>query len=188
MAKARRLMNWRRSSPLVRRRSPCRGDDAAKEVGDEVALRLGASGEGTGRGPAGDVERAEHAAETAGRRGCPLRAAGEVDAAEDGRLLEGVGLEERAHEVAQRIAQRLELEGEVEDRAPRFGLALAIDGADGAGVERLSQVVELALEALGGTLLRRGRRGEGDAPDLGALALAEVVPELHEPRPRGPSW
>ncbi len=154
-------------------------DDAAKKVGDEVALRLRLRLlDGLRRG---EVEGAHHPADDAVDGAPLLRAAREVDAAEDGRLLEVVRLEERRGEFLEVLLQRREFERELVDALPHVDLPLGADTLKRACVEPLDQQIELFVERLRQIALRDAVERERRPPDLRALALAEVAPELHEP-------
>src|SRR5690606_17003590 len=109
-------------------------DDLAEDVGDEVALRLGRD---LDAGRLTNAERARHVAHQALEGLALLRAAGEIEAAEERVFLEGVAPEQLFDELREVGPKRAHLQRELEDLGAAVGLRLAADDADRARRQRL---------------------------------------------------
>ncbi len=129
---ATRMSRCRRISlGAARRDGPVGEDDVHEHVVEEVALRLDdLLRRRLGRA---DAHGLAHAAEHAIERAPLLRAAREVEAAEDGRALEGVDRERGRDELREVPLDARELERELVDLLARLAVPLAWPGASARG-------------------------------------------------------
>ncbi len=110
-----------------------------------------------------------------------LRAAGEVDAAQENLAV----VPRRPEDVADELRERLPLRGhllrEGEDLGAPPDVPVLVDSREDPAVEPRHQLVEFRREGGRGLALERLVVGERDAPDLGAGLLREIVEVLREP-------
>ncbi|MNQ40754.1 hypothetical protein D3C85_544150 [compost metagenome] len=157
---------------------------AEGHIAEQPLDKVAAAGAGLPRQVlAVEVHALRHGADQPVDRAAFLGATGEVQAAQQWPFFIGIGLEHGIEEAGQAVADRRELLREAVDQvAPR----------------RVPLLLQALHQPLGETLLEGGElrreshqralralavvQGEGGAPDLGAVFLAEVVEELHEAR------
>ena len=156
-----------------------REHDLEEKVGEKEALRFGRrlSVLPVRVGHA-DPERGGHGVDDTRRGTHVLGTAGQVDAAKGRRLLERVPLEQHRDERREVVLERRNLDGEVDDGLAHRDASLARHPPHGPAVERVDQRIELGFEERARLLFRIGR--DRHAPDLSALALAQITPALGE--------
>jgi len=154
-------------------------DDVLEQPGDEIAapgVPLG------GQGLAVEAEGVRQGVHQAVDGGPLLGAAGEVDAAQQGRRLVAAGAEGLLQEVVQGPPQVGELLGEGADQGAAPQVALLLHPPEHAVADPREQAVELGPEVGRRAVRPAGAGGEGHAPHLAALVPPQVVEELLEPR------
>src|SRR5579885_16380 len=96
-----------------------------------------------------------------------LRRADEIDAAQQGALLEPARREDRVQELAERTLERRQLLREAEDERAALDVAILAHAREQARVEPSDQAIELRVEFRDRAELGAIRfQGEGHAPDL----------------------
>ena len=130
-----------------------------------------------------DAERARERAHHAIDRRAFLRAAGEIDAAQQAALLEvAAAVEDHLEKAAEQTLQAGELLREREDRGPLQGVALDLDLVDQAIAQARLERREFAAELLHRRVVAARIVRKAEAPDLVALFLAELAEGLVEAR------
>src|SRR6185312_9940013 len=113
-----------------------------------------------------------------------LRAAGEIDAAQQRAPFVAVRHEDLAEELLQQLLERGELRREAIDQRALVEIGLLLDARQLAVVDALHQRVETGAEADHGRRLAVAAaiQGQRHAPDLLALLAAQIVEILDESR------
>ena len=110
-----------------------------------------------------------------------LGAAGEVDAAHDGRVLVDAAIEQAGDQIDEPLAQRIELPRESVDPIAGLEAPLLAHPRDRVALERVGQIVEVLRERLDVVVVFAGHR-QRESPDLPPLAILQIAEGLDEPR------